>query len=171
MRVRRFSRPLAAGILAFAICLVNGGAVQAATPATATHAQHSALVVVKDYFAALDAALKTGNFANLSMTYAPNATLKVIDVYGNATEYHGLAAIIHYWQHRGKQVPGLHFTADRIVPLDVLHVAAFERTSTAAQKVLAGRCAHLFKVIGGRIVFDSYFGVAFTKAELALTHA
>ena len=100
------------------------------------------------------------------MMYAPNATLKVTDVHGVAEEYHGLAAIEGYWQHRGIQVPGLHFSPDHIVSLDALHVAAFERTSTN-QEVLAGRCAHLFKVRGSKIVFDAYFGIAFTKSERA----
>lgn len=168
MRFRRFSLPIAAGILASAICLANGGALQAASQVRTAHAQRSPLVVVKDYFAVLDADLKTGYFDNLGTAYAPNATLKVMDVYGKATEYHGLAAIIYYWKHRGIQVPGLHFTPDRIVSLDALHVAAFERTITNKNKVLAGRCAHLFKVIGGKIVFDAYFGVAFTKSERAL---
>jgi ketosteroid isomerase-like protein len=129
-------------------------------------AQRTPLAVVKDYFVTLDADLKSADFSNLGNAYAPDATLKVTDVHGAADEYHGLTAIKGYWQHRGIQVPGLHFTPDRIVALDALHVAAFERTGTN-QEVLAGRCAHLFKVRGGKIVFDAYFGIAFTKSERA----
>jgi len=165
MRFRRFTPCLAASILVLGLCLSSASVLRAADHARAP--QRSALMVVTDYFAVLDADLKTANFSNLGAAYAANATLKVLDRHGVATTYRGLAAIIHYWKYRGIQVPGLHFTADRIVSLDVLHVAAFERTSTNKQKILAGRCAHLFKVVGGKIVFDAYFGVAFTKSELA----
>jgi hypothetical protein len=166
MRFQRFTASLAAGAMSLSICFSGLGALRPASQAHA--APRSPLVVVEDYFRVLDADLKTGNFSNLGSAYAANATLKVLDVHGIATEYHGLAAIIKYWQHRGRQVPGLHFTADRVIPLDAHHVTAFERTITNQHKVLAGRCAHLFKVIGGKIVFDAYFGVAFTKSELAL---
>ena len=164
MRFRRLVPSLAAGFVVLGIGLAGPGNLQAAGKSSG--APRTPLTVVKDYFVTLDADLKTANFSNLGAAYAPNATLKVTDVHGVADEYHGLAAIMKYWKQRGILVPGLHFTPDRIVSLDALHVAAFERTSTN-QLVLAGRCAHLFKVRGGKIVFDAYFGIAFTKSERA----
>lgn len=164
MRFRRLTRFLATSLLVLGSCFFGGGVLHAAGQRSTP--QRSALTVVKDYFAVLDADLKAADFSNLGSAYASNATLKIIDVNGAAVEYHGLAAIVQYWKHRGMQVPGLHFTADRIIPLDTLHVEAFERTTTNKKIVLAGRCAHLFKVRRDKIVFDAYYNVAFTKSEL-----
>jgi hypothetical protein len=166
MRFRRFTSSLAAGVLVFGFCLLSAGIPQAAAKASAP--QRSALLVVKNYFSLLDSDLKMADFSNLGTAYAANATLKVLDANGEPDEYHGIAGIIHYWKERIGQVPGLQFKADSIVSLDTLHVAAFERTTNNLHITLAGRCAHLFKIIRGKVVFDVYFPVAFTKAELAL---
>jgi hypothetical protein len=77
---------------------------------------------------------------------------------GKTTVYHGLAAIISFYDTLPAKVPGYQWTTDSLRTLSEKVVLAYEHAGTPSM-TLPSRCAHVFVVEDGKIV--SYDWVVF----------
>jgi ketosteroid isomerase-like protein len=163
MRLRHFSA--LASTLAIALVLLSACASAQADTQTSTQASShplSASEVVEHSFSIVNAGMKSGNFSDLKSVFASDATLTRSTLDGKTTVYHGLAAIISFYDTLPAKVPGFQWTTDSLRTLSESVVLAYEHAGTSSMAV-PSRCAHVFLVQNGKIV--SYDWVVFFAGQ------
>ena len=159
MRLRHFST--LAITLVIALVLLSACASAQAQTQTSTQAPSKVLTaseVVEHSFSIVNAGMKSGNFSALKSVFASDATLTRSTLDGKTTVYHGLAAIISFYDTLPAKVPGFQWTTDSLRTLSESVVLAYEHAGTPSM-ALPSRCAHVFVVEDGKIV--SYDWVVF----------
>jgi ketosteroid isomerase-like protein len=159
MRLRHFST-LAITLVIALVLLSACASVQADTQTSTQASSHllSASEVVEHSFSIVNAGMKSGNFSDLKSVFASDATLTRSTLDGKTTVYHGLAAIISFYDTLPAKVPGFQWTTDSLRTLSESVVLAYEHAGTSSMAV-PSRCAHVFLVHNGKIV--SYDWVVF----------
>ena len=159
MRLRHFSTLVIT--LVIALVLLSACASAQAKSLTRTQAPSKVLSVsevVEHSFRIVNAGMKSGNFSALKSVFASDATLTRSTLDGKTTVYHGLAAIISFYDTLPAKVPGYQWTTDSLRTLSENVVMAYEHAGTPSM-TLPSRCAHVFVVEDGKIV--SYDWVVF----------
>jgi ketosteroid isomerase-like protein len=159
MRLRHFST-LAITLVISLVLLSACASAQAKSLTSAQAPSHvlSASEVVEHSFSIVNAGMKSGNFSALKSVFASDATLTRSTLDGKTTVYHGLAAIISFYDTLPAKVPGYQWTTDSLRTLSERVVLAYEHAGTPSM-TLPSRCAHVFVVEDGKIV--SYDWVVF----------
>ena len=163
MRLQHFST--LAITLVIALVLLSACASAQAQSETSTQASshvQSASEVVEHSFNIVNAGMKSGNFSALKSVFASDATLTRSTLDGKTTVYHGLAAIISFYDTLPAKVPGYQWTTDSLRTLSESVVLAYEHAGTSSM-ALPSRCAHVFLVEDGKIV--SYDWVVFFAGQ------
>ena len=159
MRLRHFST--LAITLVIALVLLSACASAQAKSLTSSQAPshvQSASEVVEHSFSIVNAGMKSGDFSALKSVFASDATLTRSTLDGKTTVYHGLDAIIGFYDTLPAKVPGYQWTTDSLRTLSESVVLAYEHAGTPSM-ALPSRCAHVFVVEDGKIV--SYDWVVF----------
>jgi len=159
MRLRHFSTLAITLVIALVLLSASASAqAKARTSAQAPSHVLSASEVVEHSFSIVNAGMKSGNFSALKSVFASDATLTRSTLDGKTTVYHGLAAIISFYDTLPAKVPGFQWTTDSLRTLSESVVLAYEHAGTPSM-ALPSRCAHVFVVEDGKIV--SYDWVVF----------
>ena len=142
MRLSRVSL-LAAALVA--VCVLSGTALVSARPRAQPRTPEG---VVDDYFAALNAGMRSGDFAAVGALYAADATLTQSNPQGVTKVFRGREAILGFYRSLRTQLPGFQWSTERLGQLAPGVVLAYERAGSPAMAV-PGRCFHVFQVHGG----------------------
>lgn len=140
--------------------LLIGAATAAPASAQSPSSQASARAVIATYFSALNASMKSGDFAAVVAAYAPDATLTQSNPKGVTKVFHGRTAIGGYYKGLWAKFPGLEFTLRSERTLAPTIVLRYEVAGTPSMTV-PGRCSHLFVIQNGLIASEdwvTYFG-------------
>lgn len=122
----------------------------AATSAQSRLQQPSPQQVARQYFAALNAGMKSSDFSALATVYAPDATLTWSNPLGVTTVVHGRAALTRFYQGVRAKFPGLQWATTSWHSVAPTVVIFYERAGTPGMAA-PGRCAHTIVVQNGKI--------------------
>ena len=111
----------------------------------------SAPPVVLTYFKIFNAGMRSGDFSALASVYSPDATLTRSSTNGVVTPFHGIDAIMRYYEDLWAKYPGYQWTQESMHSLDSNVVLSYEHAGSPPLRV-ASRCLHLFVVQNGKIM-------------------
>jgi len=103
------------------------------------------------YFQIFNAGMRSGDFSALASVYSADATLMQSTSNGVTKVFHGLDAIMRFYQGVWVGNPGYQWTQDNMRSLDSNVVLSYEHASSPPERV-AGRCMHLFLIQNGKIM-------------------
>jgi hypothetical protein len=146
---------LAAALIA--VCVLSGTALVSARPRAQPRTPEG---VVADYFAALNAGMRSGDFSAVGELYAEDATLTQSNPLGVTKVFRGRDAILGFYRSLPTKFPGYQWSTESLGRLAPGVVLAYERAGSPAMAV-PGRCFHVFQVHGGvlqSVNWVTYYG-------------